>query len=100
MSIDPQVVRRIREHEIRLRTLHEGLVCAFIPRIAAIKPVSTEQPEIPALCNRRLGTWNAVFWQKGSLLDLGCLIEEEIDFGHFKAGQLDLKVHVDQSLQL
>jgi hypothetical protein len=35
-----------------------------------------------------------------SLFDLCCFIEKEIDFGHFKAGQLDLEVHVDESLQL
>src|SRR5262245_57795008 len=55
VPIDRHVVGRIREHEIRLRTLHERVVCAFIPRIAAIKAVSTEQPKISTLCNGRLG---------------------------------------------
>src|SRR5215471_9398474 len=54
VAINRHVVGRIREHEIRLRTLHEGVVCEFIPRIAAIKAVSTEQPQVSALCNGRL----------------------------------------------
>jgi len=34
------------------------------------------------------------------LFDFGCFIEDEIDLGHFKAGRLDLEVHIDESLQL
>src|SRR6516165_2091428 len=81
VPIDRHIVGRIRKYEIRLRTLHEGVVGAFIPRIAAIKAVSTEQPEIPALCNGRLGRqlWDTVFRQQRSLFDLGCFIEDEID---------------------
>src|SRR5215831_17700876 len=102
VPIDRQVVGRIRKYEIRLRTLHERVVCAFIPRIAAIKAVSAKQPEVSTLCNGRLGSqlWNGVLWQQRSLFDLGCFIEDEIDLGHFEAGQLDLEVHVDESLQL
>src|SRR6516225_9159690 len=102
VPIDRHVVGRIREYEIRLRTLHERVVCAFIPCIAAMKPVSTEQPEVSMLCDGRLGGqfWDAVFWQQGSLFDLGCFIEDEIDLGHFKAGDFNLEVHVDESLQL
>src|SRR5215471_8077531 len=65
VPIDRHVVGRIREHKIRLRTLHERVVCAPVLCIAAIKPVSTEQPEVSTLCNGRLGRqlWNAVLWQ-------------------------------------
>jgi hypothetical protein len=37
---------------------------------------------------------------RGGLFDLGCFVEDEIDLGHFEAGQLDLEVHVDERLQL
>src|SRR5262249_31711119 len=102
VPLDRHVVGWIRKYEIRLRTFHERVVCAFIPRIAAIKAVSTKQPEVSTLCNGRLGRqlWNGVLWQQWSLFDLGCFIEDEIDFGHFEAGQLNLEVHVDESLQL
>src|SRR5262249_49316837 len=64
VPIDRHVVGRIREHKIRLRTLHEGVICVFIPRIAAIKAVSTEQPEVYTLGNRRHSRqiWNTVHW--------------------------------------
>src|SRR5215831_12505612 len=102
VSIDWHVVGRIRKYEIRLRSLHERVVRAFIPRIAAIKPVSAKQPEVSTLCNGRLGSqfWNGVLWQQRILFDLSCVIEDEIDLGHFEAGQLELEVHVDESLQL
>src|SRR6516165_5857211 len=78
VSIDRHVVRRIREHEIRLRAFHERVVTAFIPCIAAIKPVRAKQPEIATLCDWPLGRqfWNAVLWQQRSLLDLCCFIEK------------------------
>src|SRR5262245_9706320 len=85
VAIDRHVVGWIRKHELRLHALHERVVCALVPRIAAIKAVSTEQPEVSTLRNGRLGRWfwDAVFWQQGSLFDLGCFIEKEIDCGHF-----------------
>src|SRR5215831_13657822 len=97
VPIDWHVVGRIRKYEIRLRPLHERVVCAFIPRIAAIKPVSTEQPEVSTLGNRRLGRqlWNGVLWQQRSLFALGCFIEDKIDLGHCEACHLDLEVNED-----
>ena len=58
-------------------------------RTLAIQKRSSEVWQLLAAVKTEFGKYGGVLF-----------IEKEIDFGHFKAGQLDLEVHVDESLQL
>jgi hypothetical protein len=105
MPIDWDVVRRIREDEVRPFVPHQKVEDALVSRIAANQTMPTKAPHIA--CARDSG--RGIIDREGNLiLGLGrtvrrafaCLIEYDFDLGGREARELDVEIDVDEALQL
>ena len=102
VAIDRDIVWRVSEHEVGTIAAHQPSQVRRVTRIAAKQSVPTEFPQIAEAGHRGTGyQWNLVLRCIAALgVRLPCLIEDQIDFCEAEPGMLDLKLEVDQRLQL
>src|SRR5262245_66504302 len=101
MAIDANVVRRVGEYQIRGLAAEKAGVGSRSAGIAAQKAMGAEDPQIPKPAGGSVGADHRQLIVCGrQARRLEGLIQQTIDVGRFKSGELELKSDIDQTLQL
>jgi hypothetical protein len=104
MTIDRDVVGRVREHEIRALALQQVIKSFRQSGIATDESMPVEYPQISRLADGRYRVqhggsdvlWSTLHGGRG----LTRFLQQQIDLSKREAGDLDIKLDVDQRLQL
>src|SRR6266700_3054087 len=103
MPVNRHVVRRIGENKVAALVAHEQIKSGPVAGIAANQTMPAKTPHVtgPRDRSRRIPDCRNVVVSLGPAAGraLARLVENDVDLGQRKAGQLDLELEVDELLQ-
>ena len=103
MAVDGDVIRRVGEYQIDLLSLQKHIKRFGIARITTNQTVRPELPNVSWLRDgrsQRQGRDFVLCLECGwTLFAIAVFVKNEVNLGNGKAGQFDLEVQIDQTLE-
>src|SRR6476659_2758325 len=90
VTVNADIVRRIREYEVRAFVCHQKSIGRGFSRVTAHKHVLTQQPYVTRAADRRAvrAFGREIF---GLLAFLADTFDDEVRFGGLKTGQINIE---------